>query len=162
MFVTIPYVLICPKHSIWISHLHCLPKFHKCFYLKDTNLGGPWYMVQKIIYRNVYNISQLPIVDDGIDFDQDGGNEVDSTYQEVESSIVHRSVNLNHNGLESTWQRPHVEGLTISPTTLLNQSSEDEGLDVRIDECIDVGNMDESTEQDTDDNDGCDDSWANS
>lgn len=42
-------------------------KASQVFYLKDTNLG---YVVQKITYRNVYDIPQLPIVDDVDDFDR--------------------------------------------------------------------------------------------
>ncbi|XP_042952408.1 uncharacterized protein LOC122289468 isoform X2 [Carya illinoinensis] len=93
-----PFVLACQASQV--------------FYLKDTNLGGSWHVVQKITYRNVYDVPQLEL--NGNDDDSSD----DDVYQEEQSSDIYRDVEFDENGLQSSWLRPDVLQQTIPAANL--------------------------------------------
>ncbi|XP_040990902.1 uncharacterized protein LOC121238122 [Juglans microcarpa x Juglans regia] len=83
------------------------------FYLKDTDLRGSWHIVQKITYRNVYDVPQLEIIDDG-----DDSSEGD-VYQEDQSSYIYRDVEFDENGLMSSLLRPGCLQQTVPADELI-------------------------------------------
>ncbi|KAF5467964.1 hypothetical protein F2P56_012164 [Juglans regia] len=82
------------------------------FYLKDTKLSGSWHVVQKITYRNVYDVESVHLDDEG-----DDSTEA-NVFQEEQSSDVLTHVQIDQNGIQSPWLRADVEPNIVSTNAL--------------------------------------------
>ncbi|KAG7943568.1 hypothetical protein I3843_15G047700 [Carya illinoinensis] len=116
------------------------------FYLKDTRFSGSWHIVQKITYRNVYDVPQLDRHDD---VDEPSESNVFQEEQTPEEAV---DVDTEHNVDNPQWVRPDVQSATIATTTLAGGSTHNVNNLGNID---DISDEEEFNSSDTMSNGSC-------
>lgn len=89
------------------------------FYLKNHSIRGDWYVVQKVIHRNVYDLPRESLIKD----DEFDSSDVDA-YQEDNSSDTYMSVHADDIPLQTNMHRPNVEPEQIDVDTSVMQRSD--------------------------------------
>ncbi|XP_042962406.1 uncharacterized protein LOC122296669 [Carya illinoinensis] len=88
------------------------------FYLKNRSIRGEWYVVQKVIHRNVYDLPRSSLIED----DESDSSDVDA-YQEDNSGDAYVSVHADDIPLQTDMHRPNVEPEQVDVDTLVMQRS---------------------------------------
>ncbi|XP_042959909.1 uncharacterized protein LOC122294953 [Carya illinoinensis] len=106
------------------------------FYLKDTNLGGNWSVVQKITSRNVYDVPTMPVANDDVD---DAENLNVPAFQENDPSYVEVVPECDDDDTGQGLHRTDVEPTHIAEERTLqhaipSQADDEEFIDDEEDE----------------------------
>lgn len=72
------------------------------FYLEDTKLSASWHVVQKITYKNVYEIPQLQTSFDGDEVSEP------NVYKEEQCYDIYKNVNIDRNDHQTLSLTPFL------------------------------------------------------
>ena len=126
----------------------------QCFYLKDPRVKGNWYVVQKFIDRNMYDLPPGPLSKDH-DSEPNSGD----AYQEDESANVYTTVESTDVGVATPLNRSDIEPSPIDDLAIIGDINHDDlARDFINDEDATDSEEDrDGSDEDSDDKDSDDD-----
>ncbi|XP_042960142.1 uncharacterized protein LOC122295145 [Carya illinoinensis] len=101
----------------------------QCFYVKDRRVKGSWYVIQKFMNRNVYDIPQVHLNEDHETSSSDG-----EAYQDEEFESSRGNVDFADVGVASPLHRPDVQPFEFDASRLVGSSGQPQVGDDFIDD----------------------------
>ncbi|XP_042964595.1 uncharacterized protein LOC122298807 [Carya illinoinensis] len=103
----------------------------QCFYIRDIRAKGRWFVVQKYMNRNVYDIPPVPRVLGELD----GSSSDDDIYQENEASYDYAPLHCDACPMSTPLSRNDVEPMVIDAQEVTSPA----GQNMRVADFIDDG-----------------------